>query len=254
MTYLTTRPQRRLARRYPRTAMGGGFLDFIRDAVEQKELDESAGCKAQADAETAGMTARRLDLSSNWHPTGFYSPDQMKEIIEATFNVINKAYELVETSRADLPGTDYTGDEYGYTHTLELKRAELLRQTSESTPFNNAIIEARSKGIEVIDTPGLRRWVLSAMRSAESATLAVSYVNCMKPWWLAVLRVIAQVMEVLWAICKAIGGLVKKVGELVLEVPDTLGKIYTVAKWTAILGLPLFVFYKIYEQRQRGGG
>ncbi len=247
MTYLmqsspTTRRQSPLVRRYGRR--GGRALHGL-------ALAGDTDCHARAEADSASLLARAQELSKDWNPTGYYTPDEVEKVLKATYAVLSQASDLLDRADAEIPQRDWDGDESDQTHAVAIKRADVLKKFQEAQTFQQAWLKAREQGIALLDAPGLKRWVVNAMVTAANSVFAASYVSCITPWWIGAMRVMAEFFEKAIAIAKVIGTALKMVGQTILEVPDTLSTVLTVAKWSLIFGVPMYVLYRMKARGAR---
>lgn len=247
MTYLmqstpTTRRQSPMVRRYGRRS--GRALHGL--ALGGASSDE---CRARAEADEGPLFARAQDLAKNWNPTGFYTPEEVEKVLKATYAVLNQVSDILDKADKEIPQRDWGGDESGQTHVIGLKRADVIAQFKEAEKFQQAWLQAKDQHIDLLDMPGLKRWVVNSMLVAANCVYAASYVLCITPWWMGVLKTMAAFFEDAIDIAKSIGGALKKVGQTVLKVPDTLSTLFTVAKWSLILGVPLYVIFRLNQAR-----
>jgi hypothetical protein len=205
-----------------------GVGDLIDDALDTLDKLDSKECQGMAKGATSDIDAKRNDLVANWKPTGYYSPAQMQQLVTATINTLTSAAQAVQHAIAD--------ESFLPNDTLEGVLASLNKRMAEAQQFTSAVNEANTKSIQVIDSVGLKRWVLASMREASVALYAVSYVSCMKPWWAGAMSLAAGFFGGLYNIAKAIVGIVAAAGQAVLKIPDTVATLLEVAKWALILG------------------
>lgn len=246
MTYLmqstpTRRRQSPMVRRYGRRHRSLQGLEAL--GADFKE------CDTRADADHASLFAKANDLAKNWNPTGYYTPDEVTEVVRATYAVLQQASDVLDQTDKEIPQRDWGGEESGYAHSIGLKRADLHRKFREGTVFVDAVREAKAQGIQLLDVTGLKRWVVNSMLDAASSIYASSLLMCIMPWWMGALGAMAEVFEHLVEIAKLIGAALKRAGQIVLKVPDTIGTLLTVAKWTLLLGIPAYMLYKLRGAR-----
>lgn len=196
---------------------------------------EDQQCMNMADAARQPLLNQTLDLRKNWNPTGFYSVDQVKTILQTTMNALNQSVGAVDKVAEDpqLPG---------HRDVLDEARTSMLKVYGQSNDYIGAIRDANAKGIDVIDSEGLREWVLDAFREATSGVFAAAWVACQRPWWIDVLAVYNDVWQRVWSVVKDIVGVVVAVGQAVLAVPATVNAVITYLKWGIVLGLGYWVY------------
>lgn len=236
MSYLSKRARAR------RPALSGwSVVDAVNAALAKHvggatiDEAESRACLEKANAATAGLDAKAMDLDKRWQPSGFYSVAQVLNLVTTTQKLLLDAGHTMDRaiSEAQAPGTR---------DALKLDRASITRKISESSVFVDAIKAAEARGIQTLDAPGLKRWVVSSMRAAADGLTAVAYVSCMKPWWVSALATFMTYFNTVWSVAMAITGVALKLGEAVLEIPDTISTVWKLAKWGAVLGGAWWVY------------
>lgn len=220
---------------YRRVSRSIGVGDVWDDIRNYMEGTQTSACRASADQATQQMQVYRLDLAKNWHPTGYYSSDQVKQLVGQAQAVLNQASNTVETAMTHMPDK-VEDEEYGGQHTLGIKKAEIQKHFMNGLQFIENVRTANASGIDLIDAPGLREYVMSCMRTAESATWAAAFTQCFQPWWASILAGVISALSALWELAKAIAGFIYKVGDLVYHIPDYAATLMSVLKWAIILG------------------
>lgn len=211
MSYLTTTRRRRPM---------GGFVDTVintvADAIWDKQTSggtntETSACLAQANAQTATLDAKASDLSKNWRPSGFYSPDQVTRLVTATLDVIARA----RSAMAQVIADETLGDSSQLRGEWTTK---LNRKAGDGTPYMAAARTAANAGRAVVNAPGLKTWVVNTMLDASSAMNAAYVIACLRPWWAGLFNAFATVFNALWSLAKSIVGVAVDVGTAVVKV------------------------------------
>lgn len=223
-------------RRRRKQAALAGLFDEVLDRFEQYKSGE---CMTSANATVAQLDAKTEDLAKNWRPSGFYSVDQVRQLVAWTNAVLAQAQSTVTSGISAQPAGS------GAIAPLREMLLSINRKMAEGTVFVNAANTAAAQGIRVIDAPGLKNWVTFSMSHASAGVAGVAYVECTKPWFVGPLASFRALLDTLWSGAKRVVGVVLDVGEAVLEVPDTIATAWTIAKWIAVLGGA----YVIYEYR-----
>jgi hypothetical protein len=234
MTYIS-RTTRKKRHRRPQQSLGG-ILDILdpwglvhEGGVFQRAIvgPASAECEAAGKEKTAGMEQRRLDLAKTWHPTGYYTLSDAQQLITGALHTLDAAMSAVTESLGDFQLD-------GHKDALTQIKGTILSKMDKAQPFQVAINAAQQQGINILDAPGLQRYVMDTMRDVEWATESIAYIACMRPFWVAVVGVIEQALDVLWTIAKAVAGVIAGAGDLVMKVPDFAHTLFTVAKYGAL--------------------
>lgn len=193
---------------------------------------------ANASARVMEIDGRIEDLAKNWNPTGFYTPDDVTKIYNEVTENISKAHAALNTA---MMSTSDAGRQ------VNQARAYLTRSTERGAIYPKVIAEARQKGIAVLDSPGLKTWVLQSLVNVSQAYTTVEALACQASW----LDYAAAAISKAWAVIKKIVGVVIRVGETVLKVADDLPQIWTVVKWGGLAALGIAAVIKLKQMRDR---
>ena len=246
MSYQSRRPSQ-----YVRRPMGG-FLDdavdfFARggDTGSQNFLDSNCKQFAAIAPEVKQRDLQIADVRANWNPTGFYTVDQFSQI-------------MVLTRRMTESTTDAITKMLGQSQ-LNAHR-ELLTQAINSVhkaigtgalaadpleEYSRALLIARTQGKEVIEAQGLKRTILNVMTTVRDAVETYEMVKCARPPSLNFIEKALSAFTALYNFLKTVVGvaidIAKTLGRAVAAIPDTLGTLFTVLKWSALLGGAYFI-------------
>src|SRR3954466_2106332 len=69
------------------------------------EPSETEVCRQAANSASAPFDAKIADVSKNWNPSGYYSPDQITKVVGATMQLVMAAGNLVTSAKADWSGS-----------------------------------------------------------------------------------------------------------------------------------------------------
>lgn len=239
MSYFAKRPRFRPRRPAPAVLSGDNWWE------EQLGIQsQTSACLDQANASVAPFEASIDDLDKTWVPNGFYTIADLRHVVQSALAVTQQGYAAL-TQAAQMLGT---------TDTINEESAELGRVSSQSLDYLNAATEAEGKGIAVVNAPGLKRWVISALQTSSNAMVAGSMLACMQPWWLEALQAFGDALAVAIAVFKKVVGAIIKLGELVLKIPDALDDALTIAKWALGLGLAYYLFTSGVDHHSRSDG
>lgn len=203
--------------------------NFVEDALALVTKDETGACKATADAQTAASEAKASDLNRTWNPTGFYTRDQISQLVQHTLAMLRNATSSIDAAIADPQAP-------GSRDALKMSLSSLQRKFDESQAFVQANQQAAAQGIQTLDAPGLKRWIVSSMQEANAGIWGVAFIACMRPWWVSALATFQGAFDVVYGTAKKIVGVAVQLGEEILKIPDTVSTMWTYAKWAAAIG------------------
>jgi hypothetical protein len=201
--------------------------DIAAQITSQQDSAQLFACTVQGNNASAEITRYRSDLSANWHPTGFYSPDQIDEIVDSIGKVAANAEDILDKSYADvinMPASEYPS-------ILSSERKGLVGWVNQGSKFTEAANLVRQAGNGGVDAPGLKAWVLSVLARVDSTITAAAVTACLQPWWAGIYRGFSAVLSAAWSTIKAVLGTIAQIGEFIASVPDTAATLLKVAKW-----------------------
>jgi hypothetical protein len=226
MSYVSRRMKSSLGPRG--RGLSGVVDDLIYDLLgTTPSMESDAACLGAANAQSAALLAKASDVSKNWQPTGLYQRDQVQSLVQWTLGMLSSASSLIDqtTSEPTAPGAR---------DALRLKTDAIQRKMSDAQVFTGAVGQAMQKSVPVIDAPGLKTWIVNSMITAADGVTAAYYVACQRPWWVGALKVFMAAFDKVWGATKQILGVAADLGMAVLKIPDTVGQIWTMAKWGSI--------------------
>lgn len=195
-----------------------------------------------ADAPLTTVSIKNLgelqkNLESTWNPTGFYTRQQMWDLL----NQFYKIY-LAVSKVAD----NYLADAW----TIGKDSARVIQQRMSqdwhnfSDRFQSALAAANASGgaIEYLDAPGFKGQAVhfvgqmnTDLQSLATLAAANSIVWSTLPGAREYLSFCVGAANVIKTIVGVSIDVVKAAANAVMKIPDTIGTIITVAKWGAIL-------------------
>jgi hypothetical protein len=186
------------------------------------------------------LTASVDDVETNWHPTGFYTPAQLEEIINFAIQVTRGASDALASAMGHL--------QLGIHQDMLGNAGEALAAVQQkSEPFTTAVIRAKNEGFKVIESTGLKRWIVLMLKAANETHRVVAIVDCARPGLLGVLERLVDEVRRFVNFIVAIGGLalevVKAAGNLVLKIPDFVGSLVRFAKFLPWVALAFGGYY-----------
>lgn len=234
MTYISKRAPR-IGRR-SRPALSGGLFDW---------LPVPNDCLDQANAATAGLDQRTQSLAATWHPTGFYSPADVQQIVSETLSLVNSGTNALATAPNSTSDASSQKDQ---------AQAKLAQQGQRSMVYVDALRNAAATGATVLNAAGLKTWVLDSMQAVSSALVTASVMDCNMPWLASAIITFQGYFDTLASIATRIVGIVVKVGDNVLDVADNVGTLFTVLKWGALIAGGAWLAMEFGDYQRRRGG
>lgn len=224
----------------PRGRGLGGFLDdmFYDLLGTTPEMQKNQECMAAANAASAQLLAKASDVSKNWQPTGLYSLEQAKGLVQWTLAMLSSASSAIEQTVADPTAP-------GDRDALRIKTAAVQRKMSDATTFTAAIGAAMQRSISVLDAPGLKTWIVNSMIVAADGVTAAHYVACQRPWWVGALSAFMAAFDKVWGMTKQILGVAADLGMAVLKIPDTVSQVWTLVKWGSIAAIAVWAYENV---------
>jgi hypothetical protein len=205
-------------------------------------------CIVKGNAASAEITAMRNDLAANWHPTGYYSPDQIEQVVGQMRAMAESADTMLDQGisfTSDMPDSEYPNQ-------LRSEKIGLARVIDDGQRFLTAAQAVRAHGSGVVDAPDLKAWVMSALSHIDASVTAAMVIMCNQPWWGSLYAFFKNVLTFAWNTIKAVAGVVAAIGDFIASVPSAIGRFQTLLKWAVILGggtlAVLFVRKKLYDK------
>lgn len=237
MTYTTV--HRRYQRRKPRSL--GGFLDDLLEATTGKS--EQQRCIDQANQDTAPFDAKIDDLVRNWNPTGFYTSQDVRDLIGSTMRTVQQAHATLDRAAAEPNASQ-----------ASVMRAanDLSRAGGRSIAYLDAAREADQQGLRVLNAPGLKRWVTDTLAASSSAVVTAAVIGCITPWWVGALAAFQGAFDATFGLAKRLVGAVLAIGETALKVAGDLPALYDILKWGLLAGGIYWGWIQLQNLRQSG--
>jgi len=192
-------------------------LDAIQDGT-------NAACSQFASFDLVNTDANIIDVRDNWHPTGFYTPDQMQKIVQFALEVKGKAHEALAAAEGELQIESHR-------KALDKALENIQDPLIDPSPFINALHDAFNQQIDVIESQGFKRWIVNVLRAARDAEFTVKMIGCARPSVLfSVLKALNKAADVLVQFVKLVGTVIAKAGQLILKIPDLLSSVVSFLK------------------------
>jgi hypothetical protein len=212
-------------RRYGRRKPSGlsGFVEDIFESIRGKT--EEGACVDQANQAVAPMDAKIDDLVKNWNPTGFYTSQEIRDLVSSTMRVVQQAHAALDQAAAEPNAMQ---------ERVMSSANDLARAGGRSLDYLDAARTADEQGLRLVNAVGLKRWVTDTLATSSSAVVTASVIGCLRPWWVGAMAVFQSVFDVAWALAKRTIGAVIAIGETALKVAGDLPELYDILKWGAI--------------------
>lgn len=233
-----------VAKRYRRRRAPGlaGFVDDIMDTIAGQPTAEKQ-CIDAANQAVAPFEAQIDDLVKTWNPTGFYTSQEIRDLVSSTMRVVTQAQSALDSARAE-PNASQDS----------IMRAvdDLTRAGSRALDYLGAASSADQQGLRVINAAGLKRWVTDTLATSSSAIVTASVVGCLRPWWVGALATFQAAFDVVWALSKRTLGSALAIGETALKIVDDLPQLYDVLKWGALAAGAYWIWIQFHNHHRSG--
>lgn len=229
MTYHATTPALRRYARRPQAPLG--FWPF--------DSGSQTGCLDTANAKVAPLDDRINALSKTWNPSGFYAPDDILRLVSETLKLMTSAGDQLRA--APLSTSDAASQKDN-----ELKH--IAQRGTEALDFIDAAKTAKAQGINIVDAPGLRSWVIRTMGTGRDAITVAEVLNCEMPGLASAIIAYQGVFDVVSGVVVQVLGVVVSAGDAILHLPDTVGSIFPYLKWGAVAGVALWAFLELRKR------
>lgn len=251
MTYITNK--RRVRRAKPAL---GGITDFLFGGLGAgsggaadmlaKLPSSKITCLDEANAKVAPLDARVVELARTWNPTGYYTPDDIAQIVPQVVSICSAATSAI--AQAPLSTDDAR---FAKNQALDTINQKL----QQSFNYTQAAKDARAKGQRAIDAPGLKQWVISTMNAASQGLVTAYVLECNMPALATWVIRFQKLFDAVAGVVKRIAGVTLAFGELAIKAVEQVPKLgailLTVAKWGVVGVAAAYAFRKIKEARGR---
>lgn len=224
---------------------GGAAVPIARDTAADTifSAPSEGDCLTSANGSDAvsSLDARRDALSKTWNPTGFYTPAQIHDIVTQMQTVLATMTAVVLIAPRTTSDADFS---------IRQAVDDAVRKTREGDVYLQAAQQVEARGSGLVDAPGLKRWVLSALGAASNAMTTAAVLQCSRTWLDATLVDVQRAFDVAASVISKIAGVIAKQGEFLLKVPDLIDNLVTIGKWGLLIGGGVFVAMKVKEYRR----
>lgn len=227
--------------------VSSGFMNTLLASMNSSgDSAQQVACinRANASSQVKAIDGEIGKLARSWNPTGYYRPSDVQRLLTMFANEAAKAGDAL----AKAPRS---------TSDAERMIREAFRDLQEryqvrAKYYETAVMQAASSGINVIDGPNLKDWVLDSMRAISDAYVTATVMRCRQSWIESLLDTAYRAIASIGAVAYAIGGVVYVVGQAVVKAADVVGSIAAVViKYApvAIVGLGAYVVYQKTRKR-----
>lgn len=225
----------------------GDFLDFLlgggtpSSAIAntlknmKPNYEDQLKCIGDANAATAALDAKWYDIAQNWNPTGNFKPSDMSAMLNATFKLLSDAQVAVMFA----PHTTADAGEQ-----ISQALGDLNTKMKEAAPYQEGVTNAQASGADVINAPGFKDWVTSAMVVASGAYAVRAVMECNVSW----LQKVSDAIDAVKAIVMRVVDVAITGAETVLDVVDDAFSAYKYIKWIALGGAALWLVLELKKK------
>ncbi len=216
--------------------LGGGqtLISVLQDSARLQ--NETCLSTASSQPSIKALDDQIMQLAKEWRPSGYYTIDQVQRIVASV--VPFAAAAMVSLGAA--PHTTSNAATM-----VKERMGKLVARTDESKIYIAACAEAKRMGADVVDSPGLRRWVMNSLQDVSAAMVTTYVLNCNTTF----IDTLASWLGALGDFLLSLAKIVVKAGQLVLKVPDAIAQMWTAIKYGALAGGAYFVYAKFLKPR-----
>jgi hypothetical protein len=201
-----------------------------------------SACIASGNAATAKLDEDILGRARDWHPTGYYSYEQIKQIV-------GEATRLMAGTVDKLNAAPFSTDDARAW--VSQARKDLARYEQRGLEYTRKAYDNKIRGIEINDVPGLKNWVVMSMTSASNALVTASVLDCNMPFLASAAMWMHDLLMSVW---RVISGVVGFTYEFVIAAGKKVGKILdagATALQYAMYGLGAVLVYAAYQRLKK---
>jgi hypothetical protein len=198
--------------------------------------------KANSSLSVKAVDAKIKSLSTNWYPTGYFTPDQIDQIVGVLLPLKRDAYQaLVTVGNRDL---DTIQVRVGYTDKLNDIEGQLNSYTA-------AAAAARSRG-GLVDAPNLRAFAIRSLLTISEALVTASVHDCSMSKWDRAAPALNAATAVISTVAGVAAEVATRVGSAVITAVETTS---TLAAWIiklapfAALGIGIYFVHGLLKRR-----
>lgn len=182
-----------------------------------------------AGSATQQMKARTEELRATWEPTGFYSWQQMADLVAAAVELSSKASSMALQAFQQNPNDILRKASDDYMNVAKRAREDYAPAWQAAKAANAPI-----------NAPGFKRWVIELLEEAHKLARISEISVCTAPWWYGALTTFMYYFDKVVDLAKTIGGIVVAVGQTVVDAVESAFNLWPIVKWG---GLALGVIF-----------
>lgn len=175
-------------------------------------------------ATTQQMKARTDELEATWEPTGYYSWQEMSNLLAAAVEMSSHASSAAVNAFQESPSDILRQATAEY--------VDVVRKANED--YQPAWKRAQATNTP-ISAPGFKRWVIDLLRSAHKLMRVSEISVCLKPWWLGAVQTFMYYFNKVADIAKSIGHIVVAAGSAVVSAVEGVFSLIPFVKWGGII-------------------
>lgn len=219
---------------------------FVAPSIAVNDLANAIACGEAAGTQTPSLDAELSDLSANWNPSNYFSPQDVDDLTTAQLTgPIQSAYNALQQAYADAPTSSYPN----VTDLLDAAQTRLNNVSAQTQNYINAYKTAQAQNA-VVSAPGFKAWVLETIAAAEQAIQATFVVECSQSLFASLLADVVSACSTFAAACKAVVGVVATAVKTVINAVETsFSLVQWLAKWwlwlvggAVVIGLGFLAF------------
>lgn len=230
----------------------GSWLDdairqqSVNAGVDPKDLPPSATqrCVEQGNSIAAPLFNKALKLQQEWHPTGYYTPEQVQKIVGETLKVMSSANDKLREAH-------YSTSDARQERDIQLKSVQ--RRMQESLRFRDFVASAQASGKKFIDAPDLKKWVVGSLVEASNSLVVAGALECNTPWLVSAVEWMQPKFDALIGDVGKIAGaafeLVNMTADLIAKLPSTISSVWNYALLGGGIAFGIWAFLKIKKKK-----
>lgn len=215
----------------------GDFIDDVKETINQQK-EVSCVMDAQNNPSVADMDAKVMDLAANWHPTGYFTVDEIHAMVgqikQADATVLAQ---VILSSKSTSDADTVIKQAVDYINTNEARAQVYL----------DAAAQAQNQGLRAVYAPGFKTFVTNSMVNISQAYTTRAALDCQTTWF----DTAAGVITGLWNVAKSIGSLVLQAGEDAVHAAEGftqfLKNTWPYARWVILGAVVLWGALRVRE-------
>lgn len=206
-------------------------------------------CVSQANANTAAFDANTSTIATSWQPSGFYTPDQLHQIVTQVMAVVTQAGADLQTAQGS-----WNGDPSAITNALDNVNRVLTGNGIAGAISTNGQqylafeTQARSANANVISAPDLKAWVVNGLQTVSNAYTTIYVLACQTPTWITLIAKAAAAVAAVVSFIMGVVGVLAKIGDTILNAPNAVEAAFGTLKWFLLAGAGWWAYNTYYRK------